>query len=184
MVLPPYHRSKGYVLLIVLIFLGVFSSAVLYQLNLTKQQLQILDTKQQHLTMLNNVETQLPVIERNWLVTKQGCDIPMTITVELAKKSVNWWVQRGCSLTALYQQQLYYVVEYLGRDPCVYTHKYDNNQLITLVYYRITLVSIKGDERPILLIQSTLAKADENPLLCQGPTHYVNIGRQSIRRML
>lgn len=171
----------GFVLLIVLVFLQLFSLLGLYGLttasittrtnrHLWQRDRDLLVSKK----LLHDIENQLSADSLTCVIQRLSRSV-------LARKPISWWQQNACSGN-LIEMRYYYVMETLGNDPCGVLGKDDNNQAVIPKYYRITLYVLPDKmRRAKLILQSTMAKQSEERSICSGTPHQVELGRQMWR---
>lgn len=165
---------KGFILLIMLVFLQVVTLLGLATLSILEMTLKAcyvsrLQAQRMHTAkaILRHAEQAVP-----------GCQIPVIAPNHLAKKSLLWWRQHACA-GHLGKMQYYYLVESLGIDSCAMI-KYKQNHRAD--YYRLTVfpVEIHIDSTPLLL-QSVVVKAAVVFNICHSKLHVVTLGRQMWR---
>lgn len=76
--------------------------------------------------------------------------------------------------------QYYYLVEYLGEDPCaIITHPVPNDSINeSAAFYRITIKIMINNRHTPLWIQGTIAKANAQKTECNGQPHWITQGLQ------
>lgn len=167
---------KGFVLLIMLVFLQVITLLGLVTLSTLEMAskacyLSWLQVQRVHTakTILHHAEQVVP-----------SCLIPVTAPNYLSKKPLLWWQQYACA-GHLNHLKYYYLVESLGVDSCAMI-KYKQNYRAD--YYRLTVfpVEIHLDNMPLLL-QSVVVKAAVVFNICHGKLHTVTLGRQTWREI-
>ena len=108
-----------------------------------------------------------------------ACIIPVLSSTELIKKPFTWWEQYACA-GKFREISYYYVIEFLGNDPCVLINQKER----VAEYYRITLLALPGTSKGArLFLQSTLAKASSEKILCRRGLHQIAMGRQMLREI-
>lgn len=167
-------RQRGYVLLLVLVFMQIYVLLGMYGLESA-----ILEFNANSRLWSRNQDTQFAKQIVNELANKEfkdNCIISAGSRVQ--KKPLEWWQLWGCSGN-LSGFQYYYIIEVLGNDACALI---DINQAISADYYRITLVSFSS-YYSTLILQSIEVKPSNTQNLCMGKTHIVAEGRQSWREL-
>lgn len=164
--------EQGFVLLMVLLFLQVFSAFGLYALENSLLEMKMNKLVVQQKQHFFAAESFLRAIEEKL----DGCIIPVTPVHELTVQPLSWWQAQGCAGDSdLFQY--YYVIEELGQDvgACV------NNMAAN--YWRITLLStFKTDPDRRVILQSTVIKPD-NRQHCSQESRVVLSGRQMWRNI-
>lgn len=173
------HKHQGYILLIVLLFLQFAVLMGLYSLEAVW-----IENKMSHDDLLN---TQL-FAQMDHLMTSIGlqikdfnpnCVVHYISSDELKSQPISWWQNESCA--GIFQSiQYYYVVESLGEDPCAHIKQLKDN---SAEYYRISLLGIDKDKGGKLLLQSTFIKPAQQSHACDGTTHPVQAGQQSLRAL-
>lgn len=172
-------KSRGFVLFIVLLFLQLFSMMCLYSLTSVTAMLHTVRDnwdealhKNTIMRMLNKIESLIPMESR--------CILQEPSEGELFEKPLEWWQQHACA-DVLDGFLYYYVLEVLGSNACAIVEKYDNNQVLTAKYYRITLLSAVDLYH---LVQSTFVVGVGQSEICLSTEHQVKVGRQMQRELL
>jgi hypothetical protein len=170
------YRSKGYVLLTVLIFLQLFVLLGLYGLLSAKLSLRTTrDIYQQSATRLE-MQQLLNEVELNLLA--YPCKSRAISLFTLKQANLNWWQEHGCS-TQKNGQELYFYIEDMDVDACAIIK---SNQALTSQYYRITLAKFSG-QQAIILLQSTSIRPVSPTTICLLQPHFVSLGRQMLREL-
>jgi hypothetical protein len=164
-------EQKGFILIIVLLFLQMFVLLGFYVL-----QASWLDNKGSHARLeeyytFNQLEQLLQKTEQNEL---SSCLIPPVALNDLKNKPISWWQTQSCAGN-FHSIQYYYVFESLGKDSCAEL----KSQGRIAGYYRLTLMIFHPNGEPKLSAQSTMILPEPAELTCQGVTHQVEEGRQS-----
>lgn len=157
---------QGFVLLIMLVYLQLFSlvaiqgmSALLLQQKTLRLRLAQLEQQQAVLAVLDKVDH----------YARPSCTVPVQ-PYRMMQRPEHWWKLRGCHLNSA-GIDYYFVREDLGTAPCSLI-KY---QRVTAHYYRNTLYQHQG-----LLVQDTIARSDKLPPACGSPRE-VHPSRQMLR---
>lgn len=176
----PHH---GFVLLIVLIFLQIFSLMGVAAFLNAKMGFKIAREFEQKNTFFSSSKYILRLLAAKMTVDKIHCLIEIIPATEMATKPPFWWKQFSCG-GQLSEIHYYYVVESLGQDPCAIIENSANNQKLIADYYRITLLSLSNKMKSVrILLQSTIAKASPSSLSCTNNLHRVTIGQQMWREI-
>lgn len=174
-------RVQGYILLIVLIFLQLFSVLGLYELTAITWSLKVSKDAQQQEALHDEALQSLGAAEKMVGGDEPVCLVSVGVSDTAAQNSNDWWAEWGCE-GQLASSTYYYIVEFLASDPCAVVGKFNNNQALTANYYLITLVSLpKSASLAKIILQSTIIKADNKPKLCTEKPHLVYLGRQMWR---
>src|SRR5579871_5487006 len=111
------HHLRGFILLIVLVFLQIFALMGLYALTQASLSMKRNNTLWERLVNLRLADKILKEIETNDVVESNNCNIPMTPSSELAVKPEWWWQFNTCR-DNLRDIRYYYAVESMGSDAC------------------------------------------------------------------
>ena len=156
------NKHSGFILIIVLVFLQIFSLIGLFNITLVTNGLK----STHHLSQgyyfrlrtrefMQNLEHQI----------RPECVIPITPATQLAKKLPSFWQLNACHAN-VDGIRYYYSMEWLGDDACASSR-----------YYRIT---VKASH---YMLQSTIALPATIEQACEGKTHIVQPGRQGLREI-
>jgi hypothetical protein len=175
--------QRGYILLLVMVFLQVMASLALNDAMLCANA-----SKGIHGWSRSSAEYVLAMRALLAIETRielnQDHTICLLATIAphlIPSKSISWWHNNAC-LYVYRKKSYHYFLEYLGNDGCSRIYNIYNNQYDAASYYRITLTS-QGDEKrfqPIIL-QSTLAISSGVRLSCENAAHMIHAGRQMVR---
>lgn len=173
------HHCHGYILIVVLLFMQIATLLGLYALEsvwienrMSQFGLQKTEINSQLGHLMNMLEQQL---QENTPI----CMIQAISPEELKSMTISWWQNESCA--GIFQSiQYYYVVESLGEDACAHIRQSKES---TADYYRLTLLGLDNDTGNKLLLQSTFIKANKLAPLCDGVTHQVEAGQQSLRAL-
>ncbi len=148
-----------------LLSLSVMSQGILAQKIVSDQR-----TKRQ---LLNEAERFIFELSFRLRQIPSACLIPRQAAQELQAFPRNWWLKHACfEETSLTQR--YYVVEALGKDPCVQA-----------AYYRLTVLLMKAsDTRMKVMLQSTAAIQAPSSEHCDRRPHSVDWGPQSWQELI
>lgn len=171
-------RSNGIILIVVLLFLQIIAVMGLFAIKLAW-----LETKESQYifrrhTVHSVAEQALYKVEVGLEQAFSKCHIPVSLTTELLARPVSWWQTEACE-GAVQAFKYYYVVEFLGADPCAEIQVQPS--VMTANYFRITLMGIMNTIK--LVLQSTIVTANQNALSCNGTSHAVLLGRQMLREI-
>ncbi len=176
----PFHKSEGFVLLIVLVFIQIFSLLGLSAMNNVFLLLKTSNTLDIHSSYFHQSTVVLTIIESMVVHQIPDCVIPVTEPDVLIAKSLNWWQSYACSDT-FSSLIYYYVVEPLAVDPCANIEHAGSS---FADYYRITLFLFSRTGGARIFLQSSLVRPDTTSKgRCNGQKHVVRIGRQSWREL-
>ena len=171
--------SQGWIFLIVLFFLHLFSFMSLYSLTILsltfkmnhhiwQQQMELMDANH----ILSHLESRL-------LVEDAHCVLPFIPSREVQKKSISWWKQSTCH-DNLGGSEYFYFIEHVGNDACGLIEKLNGNQVMAADYYRITLALFRFKK---ILLQSTFAKSQRVEFSGHDEVHKIIVGRQMWREL-
>ena len=166
-----------------LVFLQIFSLMSLYGLMTAGSTIKRYRQRWQHEHQFLLTKQRLRHIEKYWVTTAPSCQIPVILATSIAKKPISWWQQYACS-DKLNRLNYYFVVEVIDKEPCGVLEKKLFNQIVTVEYRRITLLSLSNETNGIrILLQSTIATLMDSASPCQGKPHRVILGRQGWREI-
>jgi hypothetical protein len=168
------HKATGMVLVIVLLVIQLICLITWYVMeNVLLQQKISQDLQSRHHLWYEAVSL-LPQIENRIMTTNPACLISKADN--LIKQPISWWQDVGCAGN-LAKLQYYYVIEFLGSNPCAMVQKNGAS------FWRLTLF-IRTLQRPTrLLLQSIVVKANLSPLVCRGSRYVIKKGRQQWREI-
>lgn len=172
---------KGFVLLIVLLFLQIFSLIGLYILEAGWIENKLSQNVLQKLELSNQLLYQLRLIEQEMQDHIPECKIMTTSAQELLKQPLSWWQNVACTGN-MQSISYYYVIESLGEDFCAYVGHPSKG--IIADYYRLSFYGyseVKGEK---MLLQSTFIIAHQANHLCDQQYHQVRLGRQSLSQLI
>jgi Tfp pilus assembly protein PilX len=176
------QSDKGFVLLIILVFMQIFSILTCVGLASVSAAIRINRDAWQSYTFKKAAVRELDTLETALLTTGPQCVIPILPAGELARKSISWWQEYSCS-SNLAGFRYYYVTENLGKDSCSLLDK-DTDHIVIADYYRITLLALPAKKLTAkLILQSTMVKASNDSLPCDRDKHLVTAGRQMQREL-
>jgi hypothetical protein len=167
-----YKRSSGFVLLMVMVFLLIFSALSLYGLTRAASTIKNIHRMQQFQIATMQAEK---ILDRIEYAEMEPCVIPTIAADEFANKPLSWWERTVCGGKEK-NLKYHYVVEALGNVPCATLN--DG----TARYQRITLFALPAlCKGATILLQSTVIKPGVSNLSCEEPHHLVKPGRQMLR---
>jgi Tfp pilus assembly protein PilX len=179
-----YSSRKGMVLIAVLIFLEIFSILGLYAL-----QANLWENKLTQRFWVKNVmdsvaKAELVTAENRLVQSLSNCKIQSTSASILASQDIAWW--RSVSCAGIFRMfQYYYVIEFLGNDPCAYLQGADESSASIAGYYRITvLITSSYDPGQKVMLQSSMVKPAMQDRICNSRRHGVTQGRQMMRELI
>ena len=174
------NMKNGFVLPTVLLFMQLFALLGLYCLQAARMEWKMNRDEWQYRQYEWKAFSLLHDLEDTF--HDATCNAPLMSTAELVKKPDLWWELSSCGGN-LAGNQYYYVVEFLGSDPCA-TILVEGNQKTTAAFYRVTLRFLPEKNRNIkILLQSTIALPNDDASLCADQSHVVVAGRQMWRRI-
>ncbi|HLB42190.1 MAG TPA: hypothetical protein VJN02_04960 [Gammaproteobacteria bacterium] len=179
-----FHKKKyqGFILLITLLFMQIFSLTTLAELTFIKLNLKFTRHQLERMNSLQNSKMMLDTIENNLTFQIPYCIIPTISTQSLINKSIFWWETNACSST-IDRTNYYYVIESLGKNLCALIENIDENHNIIADYYRITLLSLSTIKVNKSFLQSTIILPSNNVQPCTDILRQVKIGRQILREL-
>jgi hypothetical protein len=175
---------QGHVLIIVLVFLMIFSFMGLHSLIYTAEMIKTTHdkiTKDNNLLSANQL---LKQIENHLVSSTSPCMVPLMPAFMFAKKPLFWWQHYGCH-GRFRDAEYYYVIEFLEKDSCgIIKEKQYNDNLA--FFQRVTLCfSPRQSIVEKIILQSTIVKPieRENTITCPNRTRVLRVGRQTLRRL-
>lgn len=171
--------QQGYVLLMMLVYMQIFSllamqamADVVYQQQTARHRISNDQLRREALKVLADID-RVPAV---------SCRIEKMTTSQLASHDIQWLRSRGCYINRG-EIQYFYVRETLGMDNCaVISNEY--KQLVTPLYYRNTLLQLYGlNKQENVVLQDTVAIASLAPPVCSIKLKLVKSGRQMLRWM-
>lgn len=178
-------NKQGFILPIVLLFMQLFALLSIYELDGAKLSMQI--SRDYFHVIKNNIIAKQILKNLEQDVVSQSdnpypCFISLTSSTQLVRSPLQWWGTHACSGN-FDAMRYYYVLEWLGKNPCVNLDKITNNQLVAVNYYRLTLYVNDSKSAGIWFFQSTLVKPSEEAPLCKDKPYSITIGRQMWREL-
>jgi len=176
-----YCKQKGFVILIVLIFMQILILLGWYALENVLLLVKFSKNMVSHDALYHPAETILSQIELETISELPPCIIPFTESGRLTAKPLNWWQSSQTCSGNFRMFQYYYVVEPLVIDSCAVIE----HVKARAAYFRITLLLQSNTENARIFLQSTIIRPSMNVLLqqCEGSLHMVQAGRQSWREL-
>jgi hypothetical protein len=175
---------RGMVLIVVLIFLEIFSI-----LGLSALQANLWENKLTQRFWVKNImksiaKAELATVESKLITALPNCLIPVTSASILASHEIDWW--RSISCAGIFRMfQYYYVIEFLGDDSCAYLSGIDEIPASIAGYYRITvLITSSHDPGQKVILQSSIVKPITQDVICNRRRHGVAAGRQMVRELI
>lgn len=163
---------KGYVLLIILVYLQLFALLMMANIRLlsgykkqVREQTQLGEKRNAILSVLNDLGLQLT----------PECRLNAYSPAFVQKQSLSWWKTHAC--THDHAGHLYYYIQVdLGTANCLGV-KDANNQLKAAHFYKD--VVMMGDQE--MLADETIVVPDEALLACPTPAEEIQAGKRRIR---
>jgi Tfp pilus assembly protein PilX len=178
------YAMRGFVLIIVLVFLQLFSLLGWYALTSASMAIKMNEHHWQREKNWYSANQALNDAELNLSSTLPPCMIPIAPLAAIVNEPFSWWQRQGCSGN-LNEIRYYYVAEWVGNDPCGVIGKGVSNQSITAEYYRITLLALpKKMKMATIILQSTIIKGNHDNSSCRGQSRLVTVGRQMWREWI
>lgn len=169
-----YKATRGYILLMMLVFLQLCAWISLNAMQQTVSALKLMREQTNRIAVAqrsHNLLQQLAV-EQSFLNT--SCRIPVLMPMKLVKNSLPWWQENACSGSSDHLQY-YYVIEFLGEDECALLTETTHAN-----YYRMTLLMLT-DTRP--MYQVTFSAASDQVKSCMKQAYSVKLGIQAFREI-
>jgi hypothetical protein len=151
---------NGFILLIVMVFLLIFSALSLYGLTHAATTIKMMRREEALQIATGQAKKILRQVENTEL---ELCQIPVTAAYELTNKTMAWWEKAAC-WGEVKRLKYYYVMEVLDKIACAN-------------YQRITLFALPASVKDAtIVLQSTVVK-----LACIEQAPLVQPGRQMLR---
>ena len=177
------RKQHGFILLVTLFFLQIFSLCTLAEFMLIRLNLKSVRHRLERSHHVLESLTIFKALENDALLQLPDCMIPAIATQTLVQHPITWWKRHGCS-GAIDSILYYYILESLGSNPCQIIEKIDENHNIIANYYRITFISLLHALRiNKIVLQSTIVTAKQNTQPCTDTPRHVKIGRQIWREL-
>lgn len=168
---------QGYVLLMMLVYLQIFSllamqvaADVVYQKKSSMHRLSIYQLRRDALRVLVDVDH----------MAGSSCEINKMSASELAVRDIHWWRSRGCYIRRG-EMEYFYVREALGIDHCGVIIS-ENKQQLAVQYHRNTLLQVSTLTPGVtVLLQDSVASAGSVQPVCSINLKHVKSGRQMLR---
>ena len=177
-------RDSGFTLLITLVFLQLISMLAIYELARAAREVKAIHRMDQASQRLQAARIVLSSVVREFMTSGLPCEVERMSVHKIDNLPTEWWHSHACKKN-LNHQHFDLVVENLGEDGCAFINDAENNQIITPIFYRITLLTETNDEsaQNKIILQSTLAKQSVKRLSCvsAGHPHEVSLGLQTTR---
>ena len=176
-------RQNGFVLLLVLIFLQIFTLMSLSSLRQILMHVKLLGAIWQRQELTINAENLLSDIENQLKNSKPICIIRPISTTKIIQAPAQWWAAKSC-VGNFKTFKYYYVIEFLGHDPCSFI--LSNNKRDTkknAYFYRISLLMKRGytnniSHAPRVIMQSIFLKGGELTETCKLMPRFQSEGRK------
>lgn len=162
------NKTKGFILIIVLVFLQIFSLIGLFNISTVTHVMKSNSHLYQGYCLRLKSRQFLQTLERE---IKPECIIPITPAPLLGKKPLSFWQVNACHAN-VDGIRYDYSVEWLGDDACAVMENGSQAR-----YYRLTL------KTGHYLLQSTLAQPISTQKACEGKAHLLQAGRQWLREI-
>ena len=168
---------RGFVLLIMLVYLQIFSllavqgvAALGVQKKLLYHQMLADQRRREMLRLLTQIDS----------TREPQCVVVRQAPAALITRHLSWWRRWGCRLSEG-KNYYFYVRERLETDICAQFND-ESNQVVAPAYYRNTLLYVSGlSHFQSMLVQDTIAAPGQVPPSCNGGIKRVNPGRQMLR---
>lgn len=175
------QKNQGIALIVVLIFLQVLTI-----LGLGAMQMTLFETKQAQMLWKKHVienlaDRALMEVEHDLSLAIPACQIQATAASELASHPISWWQNLPACSSNLETVHYFYVVEFLGVDPCAVIQTTPSKVIAN--YYRISLLAISGNSKFLFQTSYVTPNYDSGSVMCLGVAHQVRMGRQMWRRI-
>ena len=179
---PSQSLSRGFIFLLTLFFLLIFSIITIAELTFVRMNLSIARHRWERMNHLSMSHAVLHELEENLMIQLPSCLISPISTQVLLNYSISYWREHACR--GAYQQiRYFYLVELLGRDYCGIVQKIDENQAVVADYYRITLLSFSRSVINRVILQSTFVVGRSTKQACTELPYPAKIGQQTRREL-
>jgi hypothetical protein len=178
-----YFSERGMALMAVLIFLEVFSVLGLFALQGNLRESQLTHRFWAKSLMASAAKVKLTLLERQFNSGVSTCQIAQTPAPVLVRHALAWWQSVSC--VGIFRSfQYYYVIEFLGNDPCAYLAGFDAEPAASVGYYRMSLLMLRDpNSGQRLILQSSIAAPVMHGAICKTQRHRVLPGRQMLREL-
>lgn len=123
----------------------------------------------------------LDKIEKN--ADQINCRIPETSIYQLLAIPFSQWHHFACVKKSAHEAY-FYVIEFLGNDPCALVSNLQHGEQLTADYLRITLVlQILQPTVQQIIMQSTMIQKNKPSLPCRMRLHFVKVRQQMSREI-
>jgi Tfp pilus assembly protein PilX len=171
-------QQFGFSLVIVLIFLLIFSMMGLSALEMSVMETKMSRDSWHHDQLLHEAEQALLEVESKEIKQPYFCSIPVISSQTLLAKPLSWWQSLVSCAGNFPMVQYYYVIESLGEDPCAYL----DDPHLSVDYFRVTLLGLQVNSGAKIYLQSTLVLPHSGDSAgCNLMSHHVSAGRQMWR---
>jgi hypothetical protein len=168
------EKQQGFILILVLIFIQLFSLLNLYALKSIKQRMHLTKKNWQQELLTETIETTLFSLEKNIYLAEASCHFSFISPLTLSKLPLNWWQNHAC----FNQTQAFsyaYMIEPLSQDPCL---TINNQPGESALFKRLSLcIWVKTHKA---CIQAIYALTTINQEECKESKHRIKAGRQSL----
>lgn len=138
-------------------------------------------TQLNRMKIRNRARTLLETIEKN--ANQINCRIPATSIYQLLAIPFSQWHHFACVKKSAHEAY-FYVIEFLGNDPCALVSNLQHGEQLTADYLRITLVlQILQPTVQQIIMQSTMIQKNKPSLPCSMRLHFVKVGQQMSREI-
>ena len=177
------EKIRGYILVVVLLFLQIFSLIGIYMDRHASQIIRKQADNWEEYLKQSVAEKISRGIEKNIYYGMDSCVLPVMSPAEWRKKSISWWEHHTCSDSDI-KIRYHYAIEYLGWDACAVINT--NSDLLTKTgYYRVTLMLMELNKvNANYLLQTTVAVPANETTICKDKIHIVQEGRQMQRELI
>ena len=179
------YSKAGFALIIVLLFLEIFSILSLYALENIVLEKRLADQFWRKHLMVMDAQTLLETLEKQ-ISDNTSCLIPVSGVLELLAQTMPWWREVSCAGN-FHLLQYYYVIEDLSRNTCSYIEQVEEGSVkkVRAGYFRLTLYLVNPlSVKERVMLQSVVVvpvKVDEP---CNGDMNLTIHGRKSWRELI
>ncbi|MDX1900842.1 MAG: hypothetical protein SFW66_02405 [Gammaproteobacteria bacterium] len=169
------HKSKGFILVSLLIILQILALLGWYTIQNTILHLRASHNDFQRHSIEVSAEDRLNFIENQALQEAPTCLTPITTLSALKMHTLDWWQSKAVCHAVNFLYHFDYIFENLGENPCSLIQ----NPGTIAQYLRITLKTTDPLHETTLFLQSIIAKPVHSSDPCLEQQEIILPGRQS-----
>ena len=172
-----HSNENGVILISVLVFMMAISLLITTAFKFSEMEMQMSLNSYLETQAFQTAQTGLFFAYTTLDKKKNVCQIQNTTPENLVNKPNTWWQSNSCCHNKVGKESYQFVFESLQTEPCdIINKKYAAD------YWRIT-VRVGGKNKPISIIQATIAKPIKTNKVCKSPKRKITEGLQSWREL-